>query len=80
MGQCQFDDRGLQERVDDRVAIERGLVLVFGRNPPHRFVAAVHPGHRVPVGQRVDGRADTVGSAKSQGAVGDSGRGLRGRR
>jgi len=31
---------------------------VLGRDPPYRLVAAVDPGHRMPVGHRVDGRSD----------------------
>ena len=66
----QFHDRGLQERVDQRVAVERRLEFLFRGDPPDRFVPAVDPGHRMSVGQGIQGRADAVIGMKAQGAVG----------
>ena len=69
--QRHVDDRGLHERVDHRVAVERRLVLLLGRDPPYRLASAVDAGDRVAVGQRVEGGANTVGRPQPQHAVGD---------
>ena len=70
VGERELDDRGLQEGVDQRVAVERGLVLVFGGDPPHRLAAAVDAGDRMAARQRIQCRPDAVGRAQPQRAVG----------
>ena len=34
VGESQVDDRRLEERIDERIAVERRLMLVFGSDPP----------------------------------------------
>ena len=69
MCQRQLGDRGLQERVDDRVAVERRGVLVLRGDAPYRFAATVDTGDRMSVGQRVHRRPDTFGRAQPQRTV-----------
>ena len=56
--------------MDQGVTVERRLKLLFGGDSPHRFVAAVDPGHRMTAGQRIEGGAHTVGRVQTQRAVG----------
>ena len=63
VGERHLDDRGLQERVDDRVAVERRLVLLLGRDPPDRLSPTVDARDGVAVGQRVQRGPDAVGRA-----------------
>ena len=51
--------------MDERVAVERRLKLLFGGDSPHRLVAAVDPGHRMTAGQRIESGTHTVGRVQT---------------
>ena len=61
VGKGQFDDRRLEEHVDERVAVERRLMLILRGDAPDRLSAAVDTCDGVTVRQRVERGADPVG-------------------
>ena len=56
--------------MNQRVAVERGLVFMLGGDAPDRLAAPVNPRDRVTARQRVHRSAHTVVGAQPQRAVG----------